>query len=451
MDIIVAGAGKVGLTLARQLVSEGHDVTLLDTSSSVLEEATEQLDIIAVCGNCASGDMLRQAGVESADLVIAATNADEVNLLCCMTAHGINSKIHTIARIRNPEYADQVMTMPETFPLSMTVNPEKQAAIEIHRLLQYPGFLRRDTFAKGRAEIVELRIDEKSKLQNVALSDLSNIVKCKVLVCAVLRQGNAIAPSGSFVLKQGDRVFVTAPTRTLAVLLKNLEIITRRVRNVMICGGGRVSFYLASLLEKDGISVTLIDRDHQRCAELAAALPKASVICGDCSNQGVLDSQGIHQVDALASLTGMDESNMIISLYANSRQVPQVITKLSRGESIIADALPLGSVICPKELCSNVIIRYVRAMQNQTGAAISLHTIADGQVEAVEFLVDASTRNCGVPLKQLKLKPNVLLASITHGTETQIPGGDSVFTEGDTVVAITSGRGILKSINDIFA
>ena len=451
MDIIIAGTGKVGLTLARQLAAEGHDITLVDTNPSVLEDSTELLDVMSVCGNCASRDILQQAGVENADLVIAATNADEVNLLCCMTAHGLNSKIHTIARIRNPEYADQVMTMPEIFPLSMIVNPEKRAAIEIQRLLQYPGFLRRDTFAKGRAEIVELRIDEKSKLQNIALSELSNIAKCKVLVCAVLRQGNAIAPSGSFVLKQGDRIFVTAPTGNLAVLLKNLDIITRRVRKVMICGGGRVSFYLASLLEKDGISVTLIDRDHRRCTELAAALPQASVICGDCSNQSILDSQGIENVDALASLTGVDETNMIISLYASSKNVPQVITKLSRGESIISDALSLGSVICPKELCSNSIVRYVRAMQNQTGAAVSLHTIADGQVEAVEFLVDSATRNCGVPLKQLKLKPGVLLASITHGTETQIPGGDSVFTEGDTVVAVTSGRGILKSINDIFA
>ncbi len=451
MDIIIAGGGKVGLTLARQLAAEGHDITLIDRDSLVLEEAVEQFDSMAVCGNCASKEVLLQAGVEKAELVIAATNADEVNLLCCMTAHGINSKVHTIARIRNPEYAEQVMTMPEVFPLSLTVNPEKQAAIEIERLLKYPGFLRRDTFAKGRVEIVELRIDEQSKLCNVALSELSSTVKCKVLVCAVLRQGTAVAPSGNFVLRQGDRIFVTAPTATLTVLLKNLGIITRRVRKVLICGGGRVSFYLASLLEKDGISVQLIDRDHARCVQLAGLLPKTSVVHGDCSSQSILDTQGIDDVDALASLTGVDETNMIISLYGNSRSVPQIITKLSRGESIIADALPLGSVICPKELCSNTIVRYVRAMQNQTGAAVSVHAIADGQVEAVEFLIDSDTRNCGIPLKQLKLKANVLVASITHGAQTQIPGGDSVFTEGDTVVVVTSGRGVLKSINDIFA
>lgn len=451
MDIIIAGGGKVGLTLAGQLAAEGHNITLIDKNRAILEEAVEQFDAMAVCGNCASKEVLLSAGVLEAELVIAATNADEVNLLCCMTAHGINQDVHTIARIRNPEYAEQVMTMPEVFPLSLTVNPEKQAAIEIQRLLRYPGFLRRDTFAKGAVEIVELRIDENSKLKDIALSDLPSVVKCKVLVCAVLRQGAAVAPSGNFILRQGDRIFVTAPTDTLTTLLKNLGIITRRVRKVLICGGGRVSFYLATLLERDGIAVQLIDRDPDRCVELASLLKKVSVVCGDCSNPHLLDTQGIGEVDALASLTGMDETNMIISLYGNSKNVPQILTKLSRGEGIIADALPLGSVICPKELCSNVIVRYVRAMENQTGAAVSVHAIADGQAEAVEFLVDSATRHCGVPLKQLKLKNNVLIASITRGVHTQIPGGDSVFNEGDTVVVVTSGRGVLQSINDIFA
>ena len=452
MDIIIAGAGKAGMTLARQLAAEKHNITLIDEDRSVLDEATEQLDAIAVCGNCASREVLLEAGIENAELVIAATNADEVNLLCCMTAHGLNDKVHTIARIRNPEYADQVMTMPEVFPLSLTVNPEKQAAMEIERLLKYPGFLRRDTFAKGQMEIVELRIDEKSKLKDVALMDLPTTVGCKVLVCAVLRQGAAMAPSGNFVLRQGDRIFVTAPTATLTTLLNNLGILTRRVRKVLIAGGGRVSFYLANLLEKDGIQVRLIDKDRARCEQLAGLLNDTDIIWGDCSHTNLLDTQGIDQVDALCSLTGMDETNMVISLYGSSRNVPQVITKLSRGgEGVIANSLPLGSVICPKELCSSVIVRYVRAMENQTGAAASIHMIADGQVEAVEFLVDSSARNCGVPLKQLKLRNNVLIAGITHGTDTQIPGGNSVFMEGDTVVVVTSGRGILQNFNDIFA
>ena len=451
MDIMIAGGGKVGLTLARLLTVEGHNITLIDKNRTILEEATAQFDAISLCGNCVSREVLSEAGIDKAELVIAMTDADEVNLLCCMTAHGLNNKVHTIARIRNPEYAEQVMTMPETFPLSLTVNPEKQAAVEIERLLKYPGFLRRDTFAKGQMEIVELRIDENSKLKDISLSDLPSTVGCKVLVCAVLRQGSAIAPSGNFVLRQGDRIFVTAPTATLTTLLKNLGILTRRVRNVLIAGGGRVSFYLATLLEKDGINVRLIDKDRDRCEELAGLLNEASVVWGDCSHTNLLDTQGIDQVDALCSLTGVDETNMVISLYGNSRNVPQIITKLSRGESVIANSLPLGSVICPKDLCSNVIVRYVRAMENQTGAAISVHAIADGQVEAVEFLVDSGAKNCGVPLKQLKLKNNVLIAGITHGSDTQIPGGNSVFTEGDTVVVVTSGRGILQNFNDIFA
>jgi trk system potassium uptake protein TrkA len=451
MNIIVAGAGKTGLTLAQQLIAEGHNTTLIDTNSHVLESAMERYDAMATCGNCASKAVLLQAGVEEADLVIAATNADEVNLLCCMTAHGINSKLHTIARIRSPQYADQVMTMPEVFPLSLTVNPEKRAAVEIERLLKFPGFLHRDTFAKGQVAIVELRIDGDSKLCNVPLSEMSGIIKCRVLVCAVLRGGTAVAPSGNFVLQSGDRIFVTAPTADLATLLNNLGIITRRVRKVLICGGGRVSYYLAKLLEDDKIEVKLLDKDYDRCVELATLLPKTTVVHGDCSSQRLLDDQGIQTVDALCSLTGMDETNMLISMYAGSSNVPQVITKLSRGKNTLLGSLPLGSVICPKELCSNDIVRYVRAMQNQTGAAISVHTIADGQAEAVEFLVDNSTKHRDTPLRNLKLKTNVLIAGISHNGRTQIPNGDSLFTEGDRVVVVTSGRGVLKQINDIFA
>ena len=451
MNIIIAGAGKTGLTLARQMIAEGHNITLVDLNNRVLESAVERYDAMGICGNSASKEVLMQAGVESADLVIAVTNADEVNLLCCMTAHGINGNLHTIARIRSPQYAEQIVTMPETFPLSMTVNPEKRAALEIERLLQFPGFLHRDTFAKGQVAIVELRIENNSKLCNLPLNEMSGIIKCRVLVCAALRDGTAVAPSGNFVLQAGDRIFVTAPTSDLATLLNNLGIITRRVRKVLICGGGRVSYYLAKLLETDKIETKLIDKDYNRCVELAEAFPNTTVVHGDCSSHRLLDDQGIQAVDALCSLTGMDETNMLISIYAGSQNVSQIITKVSRGESVLTSSLPLGSVICPKELCCNDIVRYVRAMQNQAGAAISVHSIADGQAEAVEFLVDSTTKYRDTPLKKLKLKNNVLIASITHGLKTQIPNGDSQFTEGDTIVVVTSGRGVLKQINDIFA
>ncbi|MBO5891991.1 MAG: Trk system potassium transporter TrkA [Oscillospiraceae bacterium] len=452
MNIIIAGAGRVGADLARQLSAEGYNITLIDSDPRVLNASLERYDVMAVHGNCASMETLLQAGVQDADLLIAATGADEINLLCCTTAHSIHPNLHTIARIRNPEYTEQIYAMRDVFGLSLTVNPEKQAAVEIQRLLKYPGFLRRDTFAKGRAEIVELRIDENSKLCNKTLMEMSGIVKCKVLVCAVLRGGNAVAPGGNFVLQEGDRIFVTAPTENLSMMLKNLGIITRRARRVILCGGDSVGYYLAEMLAKDGISVQLIENDPVRCQELAEDLPEVCVVQGDAADHNLLESEGIASCDALVTLTGQDELNMIISLYGNSQKVPQVITKLSHSENRnIIDALALGSIVSPKELCSSNIIRYVRALKNQTGAAVSLHSIADGQAEAVEFLVDSSTKNCGKPLKELNLKPNVLIASITHGSKTEVPNGNSVFQEGDSLVVVTSGRVVLQTLNDIFA
>ena len=452
MNIVIAGSGKVGSTLTRLLSAEGHDVTLIDTNSRVLKEAQEQYDVMAIAGNCASMNVLLQAGIGEADLLIAATNADEINLLCCTTAHGLNPGIHTIARIRDPEYTEQIFTMKDVFGLSMVINPEKQAALEIAHLLQYPGFLKRDSFAKGRTEIVELRIDAASKLCNVALSEMNSVVKCKVLVCAVLRNGAAVTPNGNFVLREGDRIFVTAPVRDLTSLLRNLGIITRRVRRVMLCGGGRVSFYLADFLQKHGMDVTILEQNLGRCQELAALLPGCTIIHGDSTDRILLESEGLAKTDALVSLTGLDELNMIISLYAQSRGVPQIITKLSRIEHhSLIDALGLGSVVCPKELCCNNIVRYVRAMQNQTGAAVSVHLIANGQAEAVEFRVNETTRNCDTPLKDIRLKENVLLVSITHGSVTEIPAGESRFTRGDTIVVVTSGQTILRQLNDIFA
>ena len=335
----------------------------------------------------------------------------------------------------------------------MVINPENRAATEIERLLKYPGFLRRDTFAKGTTEIVELRVDAGSKLRNVSLMELRNIVKCQVLVCAVLRNGSALAPKGDFVLREGDRIFVTALSQNLTTLLKNLGLITRRVRDVTICGGGRISYYLAKRLQKFGISVRIIEKNYDRCRELCELLPDADIIHGNIREQDLLDSEGLSDSDALVTLTGQDELNMIVSLYGTSRNIPQVITKLSyAGNSSAFGNLSLGSVVSPRELVCNNIVRYVRAMENQTGAAISVHTIADGQVEAMEFLVDDSTRNCGKPLKEMKLKPNVLVVSISHGANTEIANGNSVFQKDDIVVVVDSNsREIIRQLNDIFA
>lgn len=437
--------------LTKQLSAEGYDLTLIDANPAVLESTEEKYDVMSVQGNCASMETLERAGIKETDLLIAVTNADEVNLLCCMTAHGMNPHIHTIARIRNPEYNDQIFKMRELFALSMMINPERQAAMEIERLLKYPGFLKRDTFAKGRVEIVELRVDAGHKLCNIALNDLYSIVKCKILVCTVLRNGKAIMPGGDFVLMEGDRVFVTAPTNVLTTLLRNLGIITHKAKRVILCGGGRVTFYLAQMLLKNGVSVQIVEQNYEKCVQLANMLPKATVIHGDATKEFLLDNEGISDCDALVTLTGVDEMNIIISLYGSSCKVPQIITKLGRLENnTILDVLPLGSIISPKELSCNNIVQYVRAMQNQTGAALTVYMIADGQAEAVEFMVDKNTLHCGEPLKKLKLKKNVLVVCIMHGAQLEIPNGDSSFGEDDTVIVVTSADSVLYKLNDIF-
>ncbi len=451
MDIIIAGSGRVGMTLARQLAAEGHDLTIIDENFDLLESNMERFDVIAIHGNCASLEVLEQARIHEAELLIAVTGADEVNLLCCTTAHGLNPNLHTIARIRNPEYTEQIFRLRHIFGLSMAINPEKQAAAEMLRLLKYPGFLQRDVFAKGRTEIVELKIDEGSKLCGATLIEMGGIVKCRVLVCAVLRGESAIVPDGHFKLQAGDRVFVTAPTENLATLLKNLGIITRRVKNCLLCGGGTVAYYLADMLGDSGIKARIIESDMDRCTQLCELLPRADISHGDSGDLELLESENIDVYDAMVTLTGHDELNMITALYAAGKHVPQVITKVADKSNSIINALGLGSVICPKELCCNDIIRYVRAMQNQAGAALSVHAIADGQVEAMEFLVDENTKNCGIPLKKLKTKDGVLIASIGHGSKTEIPNGESMFHQGDSLVIVASGRGSIRQINDIFA
>ena len=451
VKIIIAGEGKMGATLTRQLSAEGNDLTLIDSNPKVLESSEERYDIMVVQGNCAAMDVLLKAGVKEADLLIAVAGADETNLLCCMTAHGLNPKLHTIARIRNPEYASQIYELRSTYCLSMAVNPEKQAGKEIARLLKYPGFLKRDTFAKGRVEIVELRVDEKSKLCDVALTAIHSIVKCQVLVCAVLRDGTAIIPDGNFILRSGDRIFVTASQEELSLLLKNLGIITHKVKNVLLCGGGRVCIYLAKELMGSGMNVKIIERDPERCLLYAKLLPGVDIFTGDASNQYTLESQGISECDAVVTLTGLDELNMIMSMFATKSGVPQVITKLGRMDNanILGD-LALGSVVSPKELCCNIILRYVRAMQKQEGAALTIHTIADGQAEAVEFQVDESSLYCRELLKNVKLKKGVRMACIAKGAKLEIPNGNSFFDKGDRVIVVTDRNMRIYHFNDIF-
>lgn len=453
MKIIVAGDGKVGSMLTKQLSGEGHDLTLIDNDPEALEATIEHYDVMSIEGNCASMEVLRNAGVEDADLLITATGQDEVNLLCCLTAHGMNPGLHTIARIRKPEYFETMYTMRKQFALSLVVNPERQTAKEIDRLLRYPGFLKREKFANGMVEIVELRVREDSPICNKALNQMNSILHAQVLVCCVVRDGKSVTPAGDFVLRKDDRIYVTASAANLTLLIKNLHIPTPKIRNVTICGGGQICDYLADLLIREKIRVKIIEKERARCEELAEAHPEACVVQGDISTQDVMEREDVVDCDALVAMTGIDELNVLLSIYANSYHVPQVITKLGRAENLsLISQLPVGSIVSPKELCCNTITRYVRAMKNgiAVASAVTIHSIAEGQAEAIEFIADSATRNCGIPLKDIHLKKNVLIASITRGRTIIIPNGDSFYQVGDRLVIVTASDKVLQQLNDIF-
>ncbi len=451
MKIILAGCGKVGSALTEQLCSEGYDLTVIDNDPAVLSSVIETYDVITLGGNCACMDILSEAAVTDADVLIASTGSDEVNLLCCATAHNLNPRLRTIARVRNPEYTDQIHRMRDVFSLSLVFNPERQAAAEIDRLLKYPGFLKRDIFGKGRMEIVELRIDADSVLRGAELSSLGSIIKCHVLICTVLRNNVPSIPDGSFVLSEGDRIFVTASSDDLTTLLRNLGMTQTKVRSVMLTGGGKISYYIAEQLLSQGIDVRIIECDEDRCRQLAVDLPGATVILGDAGQRATLEREGMNGCDAFLSLTGVDELNILTSLYADSSHVPRIITKLARVEDThVVNGLPLGSVVCPRKLCCSNVVRYVRALYQKTGAAIAVHSIADGQAEAIEFRIDEHVRHIGVPLKHLKLKKNIRLAGIIHEGTTQIAGGDSSYADGDTVVVVSLREDVLLDFNDIF-
>ena len=451
MKIIIAGGGKIGSTLTRHLSNEGYELTVMDIDRDVLERIIENYDVMSINGNCATMSALEAAGVKDSDMIVACTRSDEINLLCCMTARTMNRRIHTVGRIRNPEYFDQVHKLGSHFEINMSINPERQAASEICRLLEYPAFLRREAFMKSRVEIVELLIDEESKLNGACLKDLDSIVKTKVLVCNVVRNDESIIPDGEFIIQEGDRVFVTAPASGLATLLKSLGFISKRVKRVMIAGGGTISYYLAKQLIRLGVYVKIIEIKEQRCLELADKLPEAEIICGDCTSTDVLDQELLSEYDAFVACSGMDEMNIVTSIYAKDIGVPKIITKVARpGSTDIVDRLSIGSAVCPQELCGNVLVTYAGAVRNKSGAAVSVHYIARGMATAMEFYVNETTRFKGIPLKDIKIKKGVLVVSISHGYKVQISDGDSVFDDGDSIVIVTNGDTKILQLNDIF-
>lgn len=451
MRIVIVGDGKVGYALTEQLSREGHDVFVIDSNPKVLQNSMETLDVMVLEGNGVSLNVQIEAGVPESDILIAATSADETNLLCCIIAKKLGCK-YTIARVRNPEYAEHTEFLKNDLGLSMTINPERRAAKEMFRLLQFPDFLKRDSFVRGRIELVELKVKDKSPMLGMKLSDLYSTAKVKVIVCAVERSGEIHIPTGSFVLEKDDKITVAAQTIDLVTLIKNLKIRNYKINEVIIIGGSNIAVYLSELLIESDVEVKIIEKDYNRCLLLADLVPEALIIHGDGSVKETLSSEGLQKTDALITLTNIDEENIILSMYANHLGVPKTITKVNRIEySEIFQEKGVDSMVSPKLLTASEIVRYVRSIDNNTDNAIlNLYRIANGKAEALEFQVDSTIRNINVPLSQIKLRKGILFVSFSRKGKMIIPSGNDVMKEGDLVVIVTSGSHMIQHLNDIF-
>lgn len=452
MKIVIVGDGKVGFALTEQLAREGHDVVVIDNSKRALANAAERLDVVSVLGNGASLSIQREARAGESDLLIAATASDEINLLCCIVAKKLGCA-RTIARVRNPEYSEQLRFLKDELGLSMTINPERTAAMEIYRMLRFPAFLKRDTYAKGRAQIVEVVLREDFPYYDKPLAQMSEMTRIRALICAVKRGNEVCIPDGSFRLRRGDKIYATAPTENQAGLVNLLGVNIGKVRRVMIVGGSNIAYYLAEQLIASGIRVHIIEQKPERCAILAERLPKAIVINADGSDQQVLRAEGISECGALVTLTNIDEENMIISMYGAHMGVPKVITKINRTEYIeVFRDRGLDSIVSPKLLTADSIVRYVRSMYNAEPEAMqALYRLADGTVDAMEFIASQTTKNLGRTLREIRLKPNILIACIVRDGEVIIPRGDDRIQEDDSVFVAAAAKHMISELNDIFA
>lgn len=450
MEIVIVGDGKVGYILTQELSQEGHDVTVIDKNSQVISDTAAMLDVRCIRGNGASLQAQRDAGVPEADLLIAVTSTDELNMLCCLLARKLGAK-HTIARIRNPEYSEQLYLLKNDLGLSMSINPELECAREIARMVKFSSAIRLDTFANGKVDLVEYKLDADSPIVGRKLSMLTGILTVDILICAVERGGEVFIPNGDFVLQAGDRIHITGNNQAILPFFKSMGRGNLKIKNIMIVGGSRIAFYLSKLMEESGIAVKIIERDPDRCVELAELLPRARIINGDGSDEELLEQEGLEGIDAFVSLTGMDEENLILAVFASAMNAGKVVAKVNRSSyNHIIDRIGIDSVVSPKQNTVNQIVRYVRAVhQTLDSEMLTLYKIVNGKAEAVEFLVGEHTRHLNVPLHRLPLKDHLLLAVIVRGGRVIIPHGETTIQNGDSVVIITN-KYHLSDLNDIF-
>lgn len=450
MYIIIVGLGKLGLTLTKQLSAEGHDIVVVDPDNSVVTSTVDAYDVMGICGNGATYEILEEAGASRAKLIIAATGSDELNILCCLFAKHMGTE-NTIARVRNPDYAGQAQFLRNELGISMTVNPEYETANEISRIIRFPSAANLDSFAGGRVEIARVRIHSDNPLCDIPLSEMRKKAKAKVLICAVQRGENVYIPSGDFVLKCDDVISITGTRTELSSFMKQTGVYKQKIKNVMIIGGGRIAYYLSKLLSDTGRNIKLIEHESKRCESLSEMLDDVTVVHGDGTDQDILDEQCITNQDALIALTGIDEENIIVSMYAESKGVSKVITKVNRHSYSILNDIGLETVVSPQIVAGNLVTRYVRALHNSAGNSQiqTLYKLVGGKVEAAEFIVPEGAGYVDIPFKKLEFMPNLLVGCIIRNGKLIFPGGDDVMKENDSVIVVTAGR-IIEDLHDIF-
>ena len=450
MKIIIVGCGKVGANVAEQLLKEGHDITVIDNDPHVIDNITNNLDLNGVIGDGVSCLVLGDAGVKETDLLIATTDSDERNILCCMFAKKLGG-CTTIARVRNPIYSRDIRLIRGELGLAMAVNPEQLAALEISRLLRFPSAIKIETFAKGKVEILEFKVAKGSIIDGMSLMDLGKKISSDVLICAAVRGEHITMPKGNYIIEAGDVLSLVAPQEESKRFFEKIGLETHQVKNVMIVGASTICLYLAELLESLGVEISVIEKDEAKCIKINEVLPNVRVINDDAIDQDTLIDAGVDNCEAFVSLTGIDEANIMLSLFARSRnENAKLVTKINKisFDNIVED-MDLGSIISPKTLTADVIVMYVRGMQNSLGSNVqTLHKIVNKKAEALEFCIKSGCPLVGKAIEDLKLIDNLLVACINSNGNIITPNGQTVIHEGDTVIVVTTKTG-LKDIEDI--
>ena len=439
MKIIVIGCGKIGKTIIEHVSKEGHSLVIVDNNREKVEELIERYDVMGVVGNGASLDIQEEAGVKFADLVIAVTPEDEINILVSMVAKKLGAS-STIARVRNPEYLRQTKLMQEELGLSMVVNPEQETADEIINMVNLPSLLKLEPFAKGKVNLVEILVEENNPLIGETLITMNKKIRTKVLICAIQRAGNVIIPNGNFKIEQGDRLSITANASSLVTFLKELNLIKSPLKNIMIIGGGKISYYLAKELSNKKYHIKLIEMNKNRAEEMAELLPKVDVICGDGTDHELLIEEGIEASDACIALTNVDEENIIVSMYATGLKIKKVIAKIKRNSFLtMVNDLGIASIVSPKDIVASKIISYIRALSNKRGSnVLTLYKLVNNQVEALEFDAKKKEKFYNKPLKDLNIKENCLIACIIRDGNVLIPSGNDFIQLNDRVLVVTT-------------